>query len=162
MPKLLGKLLYTTLYATFVVIVTAIASLVINRLSHADLDGLYINYKQFTPGGTSYLITNNGLSGHALDKELSLHMDSTFLSYFYWNNVVHAGTDKSPHGGGQFRTVGWKFQLGARITQWLDFQYEHHSQHILDHQGPLPFPREDSFGINVYLYRPKNSRESIF
>ncbi len=141
------------------------ASLILDGIAHGaetwGLDQAYINYKQYTPGGTSYLITDNGLPDRAMDKEVALHLDTTFWSYCYWNNTVHAATDKGLDGSGQFRVVGWNFQLGARVASWLDFQYEHHSQHILDWQGPMHFPVEDSIGVNIYLYRTK-SRESMF
>ncbi len=157
------KIFYTAFYVIMIMNAVLLASALIGKLAHAlELDQAYINYRQYTPGGTSYLVTNNGLPDRSLDKGVSLHLDTTFLSYAYWNNTVHAETDKALDGGGQFRTVGWQFQFGVRLTDYLDVEYAHHSQHILDHQGPLPFPREDSFGINLYLYRPKNHHESIF
>lgn len=153
----------TLVYAIAICLTTIGSSLLLSQCAKADgLEQVYINYKQFTPGGTSYLITNNGIPDRSLDKGISIHFDTTFLSYLYWNNIIHAGTDKNSAGSGQFRTVGWNFQLGVRLARWLDFQYEHHSQHILDHNGPNHFPVEDSFGINVYLYRTKGVRESLF
>ncbi len=154
---------------TFLLVITLLlsliaASLIIGQVHAAEgwgLDQAYINYKQYTPGGTSYLITDNGLPDRAMDKEVALHLDTTFWSYLYFNNIIHAATDKGLDGSGQFRVVGWNFQLGARVASWLDVQYEHHSQHILDWQGPMHFPVEDSIGVNIYLYRTK-TRESIF
>jgi hypothetical protein len=117
-----------------------------------DLDGVYVNYKQFMPGGRDPLVTENGL-GHHMDKELNLHFDSTILKYGYWNNMVHSMTDEDVNGHGQFRVVGWNFQLGAHLCKYLDVQYEHYSQHLMDAQLPYGFPVQDSVGIVLHLYR---------
>lgn len=159
------NLFKTLVFAILLILIIVVASLLFGPPSRADgiqLDQVYLNYKSFMPGSTNYLITNNGLPDRSMDKEVSVHLDTTLLSYAYWNNIIHTGTDASPTEAGQFRTVGWQFDLGLRVADWLDVQYEHHSQHILDWQGPMHFPVEDSIGVNIYLYRPKNHQQTLF
>lgn len=122
-----------------------------------ELQDVYANYKQFLPGGRDPLITENGLPGRLMDKELNLHVDMDVLKYGYWHNMVHSMTDEDVNGHGQFRLVGWNFQLGVHLGSYLDVQYEHFSQHLLDASLPYGFPVQDSIGIVLHLYRGPSS-----
>lgn len=122
-----------------------------------EMQDVYVNYKQFFQGGRDPLITNNGLDGRLLDKELNLHFDMDVLKYGYWHNMVHSMTDQDERGHGQFRVVGWNFQAGVHLGSYLDVQYEHYSQHLLDASLPYAFPVQDSIGIVLHLYRGRNS-----
>jgi hypothetical protein len=125
-----------------------------------ELHELSMGYKQFGPGGSDPLLTQNGL-GHDQDKEIELLMNTSLLKFIYWNNRVHAGTDKDIDGHGQFRTVGWQFQFGVHLSSYLDVQYEHHSQHVLDYTEPFHFPVQDSIGIRIYFYRDQKPVSTI-
>lgn len=87
---------------------------------------------------------------------LGINVDLDIWGPFYWDNTVHGETD-----GGQFRLIGWHYELGAKLWkipyfEWLPVQVsiEHHSQHILDADDPYPhFPVYDSVNVRVYLWR---------
>lgn len=118
-----------------------------------EMQDVYVNYKQFLPGGRDPLITGNGIPGQLMDRELNLHMDMDVLRVGYWHNMVHSMTAKDKDGGGQFRVVGWNTQVGVHLCTYLDVQYEHYSQHMLDGTLPNGFPVQDSVGIVLHLYR---------
>ena len=122
-----------------------------------ELNEVNLGYKSFFTGGHSPLITNNGLIGKSLDKQIDLHLKLNLFTYLYFNNVVHGTTDNT-----QFRSVGWKFELGCHITRHVDIEYHHHSQHALDQILPYHFPVEDSIGVNFNIYKSKKERENIF
>ena len=147
--------------------VTLFILLVFSNIVNADaieLKELSIEYKDFFPGGTDPLITQNGLPDRTLGKELNLNIYTDIYEYCYWNNTVHSMTDEiiGSGGRGQFRMVGWEFSVGCRLIQELDFGYYHFSRHNLDHLSTLGhFPVQDSLGIKIYLYQPKY-RRSLF
>jgi hypothetical protein len=89
---------------------------------------------------------------------IAIHMNSDMLfDYLYWDNTVHTDTDDT-----QFHTVGWKFELGAHVTSFLNLYYHHHSQHIMDGQLPyMKFPSEDSYGITINIYNARPRGNSI-
>jgi len=114
-----------------------------------------VDYKRFFPKGRDPLITGNGLLNRELGNEVNVHINSDFMSYFYWDNMVHSLTDRdaTTHTGGQFRVVGWNFKLGMRVSRFINIQYEHFSKHTLDHSYAYDsFPVQDSVGVKLYLY----------
>lgn len=117
-----------------------------------DLDEVSIKYRRFHPSA------RHPLFYASTPKEgLDLRVNTTILNYVYWNNTVHSYTNSA-----QYYLVGWELQFGVRLTQWADFFYEHHSQHLLDHTYPhSKFPVEDSWGFTLYLYGGKKRGESI-
>lgn len=133
------------------------------QASGLELNEVYINYKQFFPGGVDPLITENGLQNN-LDKELNLHINMDFLDHFYWNNLIHSMTDVNNNGNGQFRLIGWNFNIGLHITDYVDFGYHHFSQHLLDYQGPpgYHFPVQDAVELNVFIFRKRNEGKGLF
>lgn len=116
-----------------------------------EVQDLSVKYFQYFPGGSSPLVTQNGLSGKTLDKAIKLQMNTNLFRYVYWDNIVHSNTDKNLTGrGSQFRTIGWNFMLGVMPFDWLQLEYEHHSQHVLDTRyAPGGYPLEDSVGIKL-------------
>lgn len=117
-----------------------------------DLDEVSVKYRRFHPSARHPLF-------HAsTPKEgLDLNVNTTVLNYIFWDNTVHSYTNSS-----QYYLVSWELRLGARLTQWLDLFYEHHSQHILDQTYPhMKFPVEDSWGIKLYIYGGKKRGDSI-
>lgn len=163
--------LFSLIYAIFICIIGGLILLTLSSFITAlqstaraddagliELEQVYVNFKQYSQDTREPLLELNGPPGSHADKGLELHLDTNFYRYFYWHNVVHGTTDQWG-----FRTVGWFFTAGVRLTDSLELQYEHHSQHVLDYQGPNPFPLEDSIGINLYLYRGKpTNKDSVF
>lgn len=120
-----------------------------------ELEDINLQYKTFWDGGRDSDITDNGL-GHFMDKELNLQMNFNVFEYFYWDNTIHSMTDRAPNGDTQFRLVGWNYRLGLHITDYIDFGYNHFSKHFLDYQGPNGFPLENSWELNIHLFRKHN------
>lgn len=114
---------------------------------------LSITYRDFFPGGRDPLITSNSQANRSLGQELDVNMDFDLFKYGYWNNLIHTKTDKpnypSVGPAGQFRDVGWEFELGLRATSWLSGGYHHHSQHVLDGYLPTGYPVEDAWEIKL-------------
>ena len=89
---------------------------------------------------------------------VAINADFRMLEVFYWKNQVHGeGTDAA------FKTMGWHFELGLHVSQYLDFFYEHHSRHVLDQPDAThtaydnsyqysKFPVEDSYGIRMIFF----------
>jgi len=122
-----------------------------NAISHRET---YINARQFTPGGREPLLPK----GSRLNKELNLGFNTDLYRFGYFDNKAWTMIDQ-----GQFRTVGWNYKLGARMTDRLAVEYEHFSKHLLDHAAySNGFPVQDSIGIVLHLYRRDKAPDSIF
>lgn len=125
--------------------------------STLELQDTYLNYKNYLPNGyTPYLP-----QGSTLNKGLDYHIDTDVFKYFYWNNTVWSLMDQN-----QFRSIGWNYEVGARVLPFVDLEYEHFSRHTLDEPSPTKavgekYPVEDSINIKLYLYR-RNGKDSIF
>jgi hypothetical protein len=117
-----------------------------------QLDELSINLKHYYPYSRDPFFYGSD----QMKDGLELHMNTDMLhDYVYWDNTIHSDTNYS-----QFHTVGWHFYLGTHVTTFLDFQYEHHSQHVLDGELPyMKYPCADSYGIviNIYRARPRGN-----
>lgn len=121
-----------------------------------------LSVRHFLPGAYDPLVNEIGVPNRELDKGIDLNLNSDFLKFFYFNNVVHTRTDRGTDGsGGQFRTVGWNYHLGARVSPWLSVEYEHHSQHIMDATRSR-VPLEDSLGFKLFLFRDQRVGSAIF
>lgn len=135
-----------------------------DNCSHAnpiEVNEVSLTYRSFFSGAVDPLITENAyLPGHSLDKELNLQLNSSLLTYLFWNNTIHSMTDASPSATGQFRMVGWEFNFGFDISKVnrslpLSISYYHYSRHVLDTESSLGhFPVAD--GIEVKLWLLKN------
>ncbi len=165
--KLFGNLIKTAILCAWFISCLVLMAFLAGHVGAAEpfeLNEVHIHYRDFFPNGHDPLITQNGLPNRGLGKELNLRVNTDVLTYGYWNNLVHSMTDEDAATGanGQFRTVGWNFQLGLHATRWLDIEYEHYSQHLLDYdRRDQHFPVQDSIGIKLYLFR-KHSPASIF
>lgn len=93
---------------------------------------------------------------------VSAQFDLGILKYGFWRNDVHAeGTDA------KFMSVGWHWELGAKLGKQIELIYEHHSRHTMDTEQPyswIPgqtyveqnrYPVEDSFGVRIIFYKRK-------
>jgi hypothetical protein len=98
---------------------------------------------------------------------VSLNADLRLMEYAYFKNEIHGeGTDAA------FKTMGWHFELGLRLSKYIDVFYEHHSRHALD-QGNAThisydgrysikkFPVEDSYGLRFTFYESKRNRTTF-
>jgi hypothetical protein len=124
-----------------------------------DVDSLALTYKQFLPGGNDPLVTGPHLLNRTLDKEVAIELGVSIGNAGYFRNWVHSITDKDVYSShGQFRTVGWQFELGFSLSRNalpVDVFYHHHSQHTLDVTSSFGFPVQDAVGIRIYLVPPK-------
>lgn len=129
-----------------------------------ELKELTVGYRDFLDGGYRPTLNGNGLENRTLGKEVNLFMNVDFGRYFFWNNRIHGASDEvvGTQGKGQFRDVGWQFWLGFRPLKILTVEYEHHSQHMLDHASPDRFPVEDSVGIKIHIFRDSKPSETLF
>lgn len=91
--------------------------------------------------------------------------DISLLGIGFWENQIH--TEAVEHA---VKSVGWHWNLGVRITSWLDAMYEHHSRHVLDQEQYLrkeweespKFPVEDSYGLRIHVYIGTGKKRSLF
>lgn len=126
-----------------------------------DLDKVTVEYRSFNEYSRYYLITNNPfLPNRKIDKEVTLNLNTTVFDYFYWNNVVTSLTDTSNEWS-QFRTIAWQFHIGMRLTSWLNLEYKHRSEHVLDALSQYPYPVQDSIGMELIIFS-RNKKESLF
>lgn len=123
-----------------------------------ELEQVKIQYKDFFDDGHDPLVTQNGLLNKQLGKELNVLIDTNLFQYFYFNNIVHSMTDENPSGIGQFRTIAWSYDIGVRLTTFLNVAITHRSQHLLDHVWPYGhFPLQNAVLFEVNLYSKKKS-----
>jgi hypothetical protein len=116
-----------------------------------QIDELSVNYKHYHEGSRHPLFTDSQLKEGV---DLTMNTD-LLLRTFFWDNLVHSNTDDA-----QYRHIGWQFKFGTHVTSFLNIQYEHHSQHLLDTSYPyMKFPVEDSLGFTLYIYgaRPRGA-----
>jgi hypothetical protein len=120
-----------------------------------ELREVTIDYKSIEFGSTDPVFQSSGLQNREPDKYLGVNINLDIFHYFYMNNLVH-GTSDSPtdkSGNGQFRIIGWQYELGLHFTEFLDLTYGHHSQHLLDYQGTNHFPVENYIGFRLKLFQ---------
>lgn len=65
---------------------------------------------------------------------------------FFWNNTAYFYGDDH-----KVAEIGWEYDLGFDITEWLDVRWSHHSQHWADveSQNGSRFPVTDSYGFRI-------------
>jgi hypothetical protein len=121
-----------------------------------ELRELSIQYKRYNEGTRyPYMMTkpNDGLN---------LKMDIDVIGGLYFDNRIVSNTDD-----GQYRFVGWNFQVGLRLFPALRIQYEHFSQHLMEQVNPATrFPVEDSIGFVWTIHQappsvPRNLFDSV-
>lgn len=167
MKTILSKPINVAIAFTIVTVsavVLLVASTIAARAAFIELKEVSADYKSFFPGGSDPLITDNGQPNRGLDKEISLGINTDIANFLYFDNVVHGRTDNiKGTNSGQFRTVGWNFKFGIRVSRTIEFGYWHHSQHLLDTEYKYGhFPVEDGIQLKIYLYRSSTYREPLF
>ena len=118
-----------------------------------QLKEVRVQYKRFVDPGRDALLYPE------VHKEgLGVAIDTDVMRYLFWKSEVGALTTDA-----QYRAVWLEMTLGLRITQWLEVQAHHKSEHLLDrdHAFMDRFPVQDSVGFTLYLYRAQPGR-SIF
>lgn len=116
----------------------------------AELDRLAIEYGRYHPSARM-----PEMPGFTAKEGLAVLFDMKLAGPLYWRNRVHAKTDP-----GQYRSIGWQFELGADPFFWndslknhLELFYAHHSQHLLEGQHPwMKFPVNDQLGLRWNIY----------
>lgn len=135
-------------------------TLTVSNISYAvdgvELQEVYVNYKSFEGDIRSPYLDVPGLEGHTLQSELNLNVNMDIFDHLYFNNTIHSLND------GSYRLIGWNWRFGIHVTDWLDFGWNHFSEHYTDFQSPYGFPLQNSWEVNVYIYRRKNLRKGLF
>lgn len=129
-----------------------------------QLREVYLLGKQYGEKAREPLIDSTTLD-RQLDKELSLTWNMDLLTHLYWNNKIESLIDKdfdNPKSDSQFRIVGWNYQFGVRLTNWLWIEHEHFSKHYLDYHQDGKYPVKDSIGFRLYFYRDEFKTKAIF
>jgi hypothetical protein len=124
-------------------IIIALLQLILTSASASygvELKELSVDYGRYLDGSYSLFVA-------APKERLNLNLDLGFLKYGYVKNVIHSMTDS-----GQFRLVGWQYQVGAHLGDHVDVYFEHFSRHLLDTQQ-LRFPQENLVGVKLHIYR---------
>jgi len=88
---------------------------------------------------------------------VGLNWNVSSYRILYWENTVFFYGDRS-----QVRKIGWHYNLGAHVTNYVDFYWHHESEHDADHAqndadfpGRGRFPIENSYGIRVNFLKNK-------
>lgn len=163
--KIIKNIILTILYS-----ITAIALLFgfCVAASKADeiieLDSISIEYQMFKHKGIDPMITYDGLN-RKIDTGLNLNLNTTVLSYFYWNSSIISMKDYDPvYDYGQFRTIGLQMRLGIRLTDWIDIGYYHLSRHLMDTPQPTgqSFQQMDAIEFKLKLYNNPHHRNGMW
>lgn len=127
------------------------------------LSEVSLDYRWFKPGGTDPLMSYNGLANKEPGGQVDLNVNMDVLDYLYFNNTVHSMIDRDIGGQyGQFRLIGWHFQVGMHLSQYCDIYMDHFSQHLLDTTYALGhFPVTDGFGVKVYFLRDTPAKHTV-
>lgn len=113
---------------------------------------LYITGKVFKTGAQWPLISDLNPTSQ-LRYGLDLTLNTTFLGVFYWNNLVTTMTDET-----QFRSLAYKFEVGARILPCLYIEYGHDSWHTFDTTYRGGYQIYDYIGVRLNLINSSKDR----
>ena len=85
-------------------------------------------------------------------EQLTLTVKTDLLPGVFFNTFVHGTSDET-----QYKWIGLDVQFGLRPINELSFEYEHHSQHMLDNSipGGAHFPVQDSVGFTWHVVKQK-------
>jgi hypothetical protein len=164
--SLVFSFLVSILFALLLGVSSILIGLVSMSFAHADvfeLKKVGIEWHHFQPGSRDVFITQNpNLPGKELGQELNLTMNMDIADWFFFNNNVYSRTDRGINDGySQYRYISWEYRVGVHLTEGLDLQFKHRSQHLLDVSYPSPYPVEDGIGINWVIYE-KKGKYSVF
>lgn len=141
------KLLAQALIVAVIVLTVILSQKALGvELTYADIE-----YARFHPSARM-----PEMPGFKAKEGLAINFETDVIGPVYWRNRIHALTDP-----GQYRLIGWNFELGVpplfwvknKYAQALRVYYEHHSQHLLEGQHPwMKFPVNDSIGFRMVIY----------
>lgn len=115
------------------------------------LSDLSVDFTHFFPKGRNPLVTQYGLPNKEMGARVGLNFEVETGPCYWWNRV-HGAADRDRGGsGGQFRQVGWNFEVGCRVIPKVDLYYTHHSQHVLDHAYDPGYSVEDGVGFRLRI-----------
>jgi hypothetical protein len=63
--------------------------------------------------------------------KVDMDMNFRILDTLFMRNNVHGEGTRA-----KFMTVGWRFEAGLALADWLEVGWSHHSRHVMDQ--PLP------------------------
>ena len=161
--KLFIKNLIIAISSIAIVIAAGLLFLVISAHADSFLDDGAVDLQEVKVGfikmldGTDDEIRSLNIPGDALTSRLNLNVNTNLMVYGFWNNEIHSATDNS-----QFREVGYKTNLGIRLTDYLDVSFYHHSQHVLDSVSSFGYETEDGVQIDIYLFSKERKNKGIF
>lgn len=121
-----------------------------------DVEELYIDAHKFT--GHSNDNVNNSI-GRQIDKGLTLGLTLDVLGFAYINNILDSRTGCINGEQCQFSEISYNFDVGTRLTKWLDFVYSHTSTHALDNS--FGYQVEDQIGLRLYLIHDNDQKDSL-
>lgn len=131
---------------------------VFSNIKLLDVDEFYIDYEQFRNRRDPYLYEYNDRWRDRTNVKFNINI----LGALYFDSRIHMETLDT----GVYKSGGWEWYVGARVTSWLDVYAHHHSQHVFEKNvvtvdGKNTFPVEDSYGIRVKLI-DLGTRKSLF
>lgn len=123
-----------------------------------DVERLDVEYHKLNPNNRDPYAPD--YTGKWADRA-ALKWDISILNYGYWRNNVHTETLQS----GIVKTVGWEWEAGLSLGEYLEVFHYHHSRHIMDEPPQRAdhfpgarnqFPVEDSYGIRFkFIHKDK-------
>jgi len=118
-----------------------------------DVEYFDMRYQQFDHNRDPYAPEYDGKWAYRAAADFRLN----FMESIYWDNTLHTEALRS----GPVKTVGWRWELGLRLSNNIDLFHEHHSRHIMEEDrdsrnGSNVFPVEDSYGLRIkFIERPR-------
>lgn len=139
-PSDLGGWLLVMAYAFFLIAIIAAMSLLPKKANGApQVDQLSLGLARLPYMRDSFH------PGHQYwQYNLDLEWNVSSGRFFWRNNVVGKTRE------GQFRDVYWQYRYGFQLTNWLDLEAQHKSQHALD-EYRRDFDVMDTYGIRIHF-----------
>lgn len=123
-----------------------------------SLDYFDMRYEQFADARDPYAPNYDNLWLYRVAADFNLSLGGVL----YWNNYTHFETLKSQTP----KSVGWQYEIGLRLTGFMDVYREHHSRHIFEEPSPYnragnSFPVEDVYGVRVKFVDDPSHKSSV-
>ena len=132
-----------------------VKSLKADEFKFFDLDEVSVQYRKFFDNSRYYPTSN--IPGSKLNEGVTVNVDSTVFKYGFVKNSVVSTTDQS-----QFRSIGWMYNLGMRVSHNIDLSLYHFSEHTIDTPYPITsYPTMTGVELKIYLFKDKKN-DSIF
>lgn len=94
-----------------------------------------------------------GSDGEHWDKGAAVNFNLDLMKYaeysWYWRNRVHGEATER-----QFRQIGWQYETGLEVHNYVQVYWYHHSQHVLDDAGAYgKYPLDNFVGVRYTFYK---------